>query len=149
MDTFRYRAVRHTDGSARPMRRSKLSFAVVLGVMMMACSARGAPDDAPQPGLLSVMFESTDLTRPTNTGITVLEQVNVDTGTKINDYSRLWIGRIKPPVDGQIEIFAEADDGLRLSVAGQRVIDGWGKDQPRSGSFTAKKDQVLPLRLEY
>ena len=123
---------------------------VVVGVIMFCAlpSAALAADET-RPGLLSAMFESIELQRPTGNGIAVLEQVNVDTGTKINDYSRLWIGRIKPPVDGPIEIFAEADDGLRLSIDGQRVIDGWGKDQPRSGRFTGKKGQSLPFRLEY
>ncbi|HWP39509.1 MAG TPA: PA14 domain-containing protein, partial [Tepidisphaeraceae bacterium] len=103
--------------------------------------------EQPQPGLLTIMFESTQFKRPT--GLSVMEQVNVDTGWNINDYSRLWIGRIKAPVSGTIEVFAEADDGLRLEIGGQRIIDGWGKDQPRSGTFAAQKDQLLPLRLEY
>jgi hypothetical protein len=132
------------------MRRFDL-FAVVLGMVTMiwAAPAAAVAEEAPQPGLLSVMFESTDLTRPTATGITVFEQVNVDTGVKINDYSRLWIGRIKGPTDGEVELFAEADDGVRVAVGGQTVIDGWAKDGARAGRFTARKGELLPLRVDY
>ena len=119
---------------------------LLLGIVLMSGPARGA-EEAARPGLLTVQFESIDFRRPT--GQSVMEQVNVDTGYDINDYSRLWIGRIKWPVDGSVEISAEADDGLRLDIAGQRIIDGWGRDLPRAGSAAAKKDELLPLRLEY
>ena len=121
-----------------------------LGVVIccaVATTAEAAEKEAASPGLLTVMFESTDFMRPT--GLSVMEQVNVDTGYDVNDYSRIWVGRIKPPVDGTIEVTAEADDGLRLDVGGERIIDGWGKDRPRSGKFEAKKDQLVPLKLEY
>jgi hypothetical protein len=134
----------------------RLNQPVVVIAMAVLCGASScvgqssrphAAVEQPQPGLLTIMFESTQFKRPT--GLSVMEQVNVDTGWNINDYSRLWIGRIKAPVSGTIEVFAEADDGLRLEIGGQRIIDGWGKDQPRSGTFAAQKDQLLPLRLEY
>ena len=112
-----------------------------------AAAAAATADDAVKPGLLSVMFESIDFRRPV--GLSVMEQVNVDTGYNVNDYSRIWIGRIKPPANARVEIFAEADNGLRLDVGGKRIIDGWGPDLPRSGNFTAKKDELVPLRLEY
>lgn len=121
-------------------------FAFVLGMLTMSCAAVAA-EEPPKPGLVSVMFESTDFTRPT--GLTVMEQVNVDTGWKINDYSRIWIGQIKPPVSEPIEVFAEADDGLRLSIGGKQTIDGWGENTPRSGTFEGRQGELLPLRLEY
>ena len=121
-------------------------FVFVLGMVTMTCVAIGA-EEAPQLGLVSVIFESTDFTRPT--GLAVMELVNVDTGWKINDYSRVWVGQIRSPVSGPIDVSAEADDGLRLSIGGKRIIDGWGLNLPRSGTFTGQKDQLLPLRLEY
>jgi PA14 domain len=119
---------------------------LVLALVMLIAAALRA-QESPQPGLLTVMFESIEFTRPT--GLEMMPDVNVDTGWKVNDYSRIWIGRIKSPASGQVEFFAEADDGLRLSIGGRRIIDGWGPDTPRSATVTAQKDQLLPLRLEY
>src|SRR5262245_55333721 len=75
--------------------------------------------DSPQPGLATVMFENIEFKRPT--GLEVMPQVNVDTGLKVNDYSRIWIGQIRSPIDGQVDIFTEADDGLRLSIGGKKI----------------------------
>jgi hypothetical protein len=119
----------------------------VIACMLLTMSPVLRGQDTPQPGLTTVMFENIEFKRPT--GLDIMPQVNVDTGLKVNDYSRIWIGQIRSPIDGQVEIFAEADDGLRLSVGGKKIIDGWGPDLPRTGSFTAKKDQLLPIRLEY
>jgi hypothetical protein len=127
---------------------ARLNLLALVLELVLASGATVRASEAPRAGLVSVMFEATDLTRPAGT-IAVLEQINVDTGTKINDYSRLWIGRIKSPVDGKIELMAEADDGVRVIVDGQRVIDGWGKDSPRSGTFAGRKDQPVPIRVEY
>src|SRR5687768_5408537 len=130
------------------MSRLNLLAFVLCIVTTMNRAALGADGTAAaKPGLLTVFFESTEFKRPT--GLEFMEQVNVDEAFRFNDYSRIWVGSIKAPVSGSIEIFAEADDGLRLSIGGKRIIDGWEKDGPRSGTFEARKDQLLPLRLEY
>jgi hypothetical protein len=116
-------------------------------VMMASIGAAVRADEPPQPGLLTILFESIDFRRPT--GLELMDQVNVDTGYKVNDYSRIWIGQIKAPVSATIEVSAEADDGLRLTVGGNRIIDGWGKTAARAGSFAARNDQLHPVRLEY
>jgi hypothetical protein len=118
---------------------------VGLGIVMWICAPLRAQDS--QPGLLTCLFESIDFRRPT--GMELMDQVNVDTGMKVNDYSRIWVGHLKPPVSGEIEVFAEADDGLRLSIGGKQIIDGWGKNLARSGKFTAQKDQFVAIELRY
>jgi hypothetical protein len=120
---------------------------LLLASIAPAAEEPAAAAAAAGPGLCTVLFENIEFKRPT--GLAIMPQVNVDTGWKINDYSRVWIGHLKAPVSGRVEIFAEADDGLRLSMGGKRIIDGWGPDLPRKGEFTAEKDQPLPLRLEY
>jgi len=43
-----------------------------------------------QPGLAWVMFHSSDFTRPGGVGVD--SQIDIDTGTSINDYSNIWVG---------------------------------------------------------
>ncbi len=131
------------------LRTGFLGFLLPLAALVLnpLPSTARAADEAAEPGLVTVMFENIEFKRPT--GIDVMDQVNVDTGYRVNDYARLWVGRIKSPVSGQVEIFAEADNGLRLSIGGKRIIDGWGLKEARSGTFTGDKGQLLPLRLEY
>jgi hypothetical protein len=74
------------------------------------------------PGLPWALFNATDFARPDrDTGIA--PQINLDTGTRINDYSQFWSGYLKAPVSGEITIMAEADDGLRLALKGMLVIN--------------------------
>jgi hypothetical protein len=61
----------------------------------------------------------------------------------------VWLGSLRFPVDGEVTFSAEADDGLRLYLDDECIIDGWGKDRPRAGKARGVAGQVLPLRVEY
>jgi len=100
-----------------------------------------------EPGLVWVMFNSSDFTRPGGVGVD--SQVDVNTGTDINDYSKIWVGFLKAPTTGEVTIEAEADNGLRLWMGGEQVIEGWYLGGEREGTFTGKKGELLPVRLEY
>jgi len=109
-----------------------------------------APNDIPsgyKAGLVWVQFHSANFTRPAGTGVD--SQVNVDTGTSINDYSRIWLGWLKVPTDAEVTVEAEADDGLRLRIGDECIIDGWHLGGERAGTFISRKGEVLPMRLEY
>ncbi|HUT31411.1 MAG TPA: LamG-like jellyroll fold domain-containing protein [Sedimentisphaerales bacterium] len=107
-------------------------------------------DDAPagyEPGLAWVQFHSADFQRPADVGVD--SQVNVDTGTSINDYSRIWLGLLKVPTNAEVTVEAETDDGLRLWIGDECIIDGWYLGGERAGTFTGGKGELLPIRLEY
>lgn len=99
------------------------------------------------PGLPWVRFNSRAFSRPLDTGMA--ERIDVDTGTTFNDYSQIWLGVIEIPTDQPITFSAEADDGLRLILDGELVIDGWATGGVRRGTFRAEAGRRLPLRLEY
>lgn len=103
--------------------------------------AVGESQQALQPGLVWVMFNSSDFTRPAGMG--VAPQVNHD--TTHNDYSMIWLGLLKAATTGRITIEADTDDRLRLKIGDKWVIDGLDS----KGTFQGKKGQLLPVWLEY
>jgi hypothetical protein len=109
-----------------------------------------AIDDTPagyEPGLAWVGFNSAAFDRPFGVGVD--SQVDIDTGTSINDYSKIWLGAVKIPTNAKITFEAEADDGVRLWIGEECIIDGWNIGGERVGTFTGQKNTVVPLRLEY
>jgi hypothetical protein len=98
-------------------------------------------------GIPWVQFHAIDFTRPDYTGID--RQIDLDTGTAYRDFSRLWVGRIKFPVSGEVVFEAECNNGLRLTIDDQLIIDGWRGNGQRHGSIDAPKNEWLPFRLEF
>ena len=100
-----------------------------------------------KPGLVWAHFDEAQFQSPRDAGVD--RQINWDTGTEHQNYARVWIGLLEAPVTGTISFFAEADNALKLLLADQLVIDGWGMDMPREGTFAAQKGQFLPLELRF
>jgi PA14 domain-containing protein len=99
------------------------------------------------PGLPWVRFNSSDFTRPLDTGMA--KRIDIDTGSTFNDYSQLWIGLIEIPTDQPITFSAKADNGLRLMLDNISVIDNWAASEPSHGTFRAQAGKLVALRLEY
>jgi hypothetical protein len=98
-------------------------------------------------GLPWVQYSSPDFRKVADLGVD--SKIDMDTGTAENDYSQIWIGMIKCPTDRKVTVTAEADNGLRLFIGGEMIIDGWDEQGARRGTFTAEKDMLLPIRVEY
>ncbi len=98
-------------------------------------------------GLPWVRYSSPDFRKVADLGVD--SKIDMDTGTAENDYSQIWIGMIKCPTDRIVTVTAEADNGLRLFIGGEMIIDGWDEQGARRGTFTVKKDEIMPLRIEY
>jgi hypothetical protein len=69
-------------------------------------------------------------------------------------FSVRWTGTLKPPVSGNWQFFADADDGIRVWIDGQLVIDKW--DPPPSvyydltgPAISLTGGQNHALRVEY
>jgi hypothetical protein len=121
---------------------------LLAAVIIASCAAAtAAVPDRLEPGLAWVFFDDSNFRRPRNVGTD--SEVNFDTGNRINDYSKLWLGFVKAPVTGEITFSAEAEDGLRLHLAERLVIDGWGSGQAREGRLQMKAGESVPLRLEF
>lgn len=117
----------------------------LLGLVAAAVVGRAADHDL-RPGLAFVQFHSAALSRPAMNGIDA--QINLDTGTSINDFSRLWLGTLRAPASSELTFVAEADNGCRLSVGEKLLIDGWTRNV-REGRVSVQQGELLPLRLEF
>jgi hypothetical protein len=66
-------------------------------------------------------------------------------------YSVRWTGQVKMPAAGPVTFITESDDGVRLWINGQLVINNW-TDHPRTENASAvgaPLGQWVDLRLEY
>ena len=114
---------------------------------MHTCASRCTVSPALRPGLPWVFFNDVAMRRPGGVGVD--PQVNLDTGSTINDFARVWLGLIKAPRAGEVSFHAEADNGLRLRLGGKLIIDGWTKPA-RDGAFAfERKDELVPLELHF
>ena len=71
----------------------------------------------------------------------------------VNDdrFSVRWIGKLKSPGEGLYGIRVEADNGVKLYLNGEIVIDGWG-NVPRlydNVYYEFKKDELYNLKVEF
>jgi beta-glucosidase len=67
-------------------------------------------------------------------------------------FSVRWTGQLLPPVSGRYELSVTADDGFRLDIDGQRVMDEWTttpRARARSVSLELEAGRVYDVRLEY
>jgi hypothetical protein len=118
----------------------------LLAALLLCPLVSLADDDSVRPGLAYVQFHSAALSRPASNGVDA--QINHDTGSSINDYSRLWLGAVRAPISGELTFVAEADNGCRLTVGGKLLIDGWSRSA-REGRLVVREGEWLPLRLEF
>jgi beta-glucosidase len=66
-------------------------------------------------------------------------------------YSVRWTGALIAPADGEYTLAVGGDDGFRLFVNDQKVIDDWGihPTETKTTTVTLKAGQHIPIRLEY
>ena len=101
-------------------------------------------------GLVGTYFNSEDFAEPEEGMIDILSTINHEWGdSRGNNWSARWGGFIEGPVTGEVTFTAEARDGLRLTVGNTVVIDGLGKDGPRTGKVNMTKGTKKPIELEF
>jgi hypothetical protein len=99
------------------------------------------------PGLFGAKYNDPDFSNPDGTD--KLEHINHEWTGGYNDWSARWRGYIEAPFTGEVTFSAEADNGLKLEVNKQVVINGWGRRKPRSGRISMKKGKKYPIVLSY
>ncbi len=72
-------------------------------------------------------------------------------GVPADNFSVRWTGQISPRYSGSTTFYTVSDDGIRLWVNGQLLIDNWTNHGPteNSGSITLTAGQKYDLKLEY
>jgi alpha-D-xyloside xylohydrolase len=113
-----------------------------------------------KPGVAVEYFEGTNLERSVSTLVDSKIDytwpgpplANPPPGLKsLNDFSGRWQGFVLIPEDGEYEFGVEADDGFRLWLNDQIVVQDWsnGPLRYKRARINLKKGQRLPMRLEY
>ncbi|HLZ15491.1 MAG TPA: glycoside hydrolase family 3 C-terminal domain-containing protein, partial [Cyclobacteriaceae bacterium] len=119
----------------------------------LSCSINGKKDN----GLLGTYFNNIGLEgkpaltrtdKEINFGWTLYSpapEINYDF------YSVRWIGTLTPPATGKFKIGIEGNDGYRLYLDGQLIIDNW-KSQTfttKLADFNFEKDRAYDVRIEF
>lgn len=128
-----------------------------MAALTLAGLAAGAPlaHAAPQPGLKAEYFDYTDLTGKVAERIDAT--VDFDWGQTepvpgVGDtFAVRWSGVITPPQTATYTFTTRTDDGVRLWVDGQPVIDDWSMHAAaeRSGQVALSAGRAYDLRMEY
>ncbi|HUT30485.1 MAG TPA: LamG-like jellyroll fold domain-containing protein [Sedimentisphaerales bacterium] len=100
-----------------------------------------------QVGLIGAKYNDPDFSSPGGTDL--LEVVDHNWTGGLKDWSARWRGYIEVPFTGEISFTAEADNGLKLEIDKQVVIDGWGRDEARMGKVSTEKGKKYPVVLSY
>ncbi len=115
------------------------------------------PDSGTGSGLTGRYYKGTN-----PTGTPVLSRVDSTPGTDwhgrspgagvpATNWSARWTGTITPPTTGRYRFTLDSDDGSRLYVGGNRIIDNW-RDQS-GGAVTGTVDltagRSVPITVEY
>lgn len=68
-----------------------------------------------------------------------------------NNFSCRIAGVLTIPESGEYEIGVSGDDGYRLWLNGEKVVEDWGAEAERYAgkSMTLKKGQKIPFKIEY
>ncbi|WP_073926956.1 beta-glucosidase [Streptomyces sp. CB03911] len=115
------------------------------------------PSTGTGTGLYGEYHNSTDLS-----GAVVASRVDpaVDTvwggqspavGVNTTNWSVKWTGTLTPPTTGSYQFSLNSDDGSRLIVGGQQVINNWYNQGPmtRTGSVTLTAGQPVSIEVDY
>jgi hypothetical protein len=72
-------------------------------------------------------------------------------GMGVDTFSVRWTGSIQAPVSGTYTFFTVSDDGIRLWVNGQQIVNNWTLHGPteNSGAIALVAGQKVALRLDY
>jgi outer membrane protein OmpA-like peptidoglycan-associated protein len=72
-------------------------------------------------------------------------------GVNSEYFSVRWTGVIAPPESGLYKFLVRADDGIRLWVDNQKIIDSWHDQRATNfdGSIYLEKDKQYDMKLEY
>ena len=100
-----------------------------------------------EPGLFGAKYNEPDFTNPDGTD--EFKHVNHTWTGGYNDWSARWHGYIEGPFTGEVTFTAEVDNGLKLEINKQTVIDGWGRRKARSGKISMEKGKKYPIVLSY
>ncbi len=74
-----------------------------------------------------------------------------DTKVNSDQFSAIWTGQILAPETGSYTFSTKSDDGIRLWVNGQQLINAWNDHgtQQDNGTITLKAGQKYDIKVDY
>ncbi len=113
-------------------------------------------DDTIGTGLGAVYYDSMDFTAPKLTRTDATVNFNWGNGSPhpslaADTFSVRWTGRVQPQFTETYTFFTRSDDGVRLWVGGQLLIDKWVNQATTewSGTIALVAGQRYDLKLEF
>ncbi|HEU5102407.1 MAG TPA: PA14 domain-containing protein [Roseiflexaceae bacterium] len=140
------------------MRRIALVITLVIGLLTGDLALLSAPWSfaAPSNGLRGDYFVDTTLTTLALSRVDPTVNFNWQTGMpasglRSDQFTVRWTGQVIPRFSETYTFRITADDGARLWINGQLVIDAWSKAYGgvNSTALALKADQGYALKLEY
>ncbi|WP_405578662.1 glycoside hydrolase family 3 C-terminal domain-containing protein [Streptomyces sp. NBC_01190] len=72
-------------------------------------------------------------------------------GVNATNWSVKWTGNLTPPTSGSYTFSLNSDDGSRLFVNGQQIVNNWGDHGPttKTGTVTLTGNQPVSVEVDY
>ena len=107
-------------------------------------------------GLSATYFNNADFTGTSVSRIDATVDFNWGTGSPassiaVDTFSARWTGQVEAPVTGSYTFYTVSDDGVRLWVNGQQVVNNWTDHASieNSGTITLTAGQRYDIRMEF
>ena len=107
-------------------------------------------------GLSAVYYDNADFTGATVTRVDPTVDFNwamgaPATGLGVDTFSVRWTGQVEPPVSGTYTFYTQSDDGVRLWVNGQQIINNWTDhgSTENSGTIAMTAGLRYDIRMEF
>jgi NPCBM/NEW2 domain/PA14 domain/Domain of unknown function (DUF1929)/F5/8 type C domain len=99
----------------------------------------------------NIDYSGTSITRTDGTVNFNWGMGSPDPSIAADTFSARWTGQIQPTSSGDWTFYTTSDDGIRLDINGQRLIDNWNDHAPttNSGKITLQAGQKYDIKLEF
>ena len=96
-------------------------------------------------------LDGTPILRQTEPGVAMVYDRGKMPGVPENHFSARFTGKLVAPVTGEYELVFHSDDGLRVWLGGQQVIEQWGlfSNDVRAPGLHFDAGKPVDLRVEY
>lgn len=130
------------------MKATRVLSVLILWLLTMVAQA--------QPGLKGEYYVGTNFERKVFTRIDPTISFNwldrsPGPGLPHSYYSIRWTGKLLAPATGEYYFYAKVDDGIRIWVGNQKVMDSWQLNDSKSfiGNIVLKAGQYYDLRVDF
>jgi glucose/arabinose dehydrogenase len=107
-------------------------------------------------GLSATYYDNVDFTGATVTRVDPVIDFVWATGSPaagigVDTFSVRWTGQVEPPVSGTYTFYTQSDDGVRLWVNGQQIVNNWTDhgSTENSGTIALTTGLRYDIRMEF